>query len=491
MPVSSILEEIREAASSERDKGDRFEVLMRTAFLTDRTYTERFSDVWLWMDWPDRPVGEPDIGIDLVAQNRDGGFTAIQCKNYAPTTPLSKEDIDSFFTASGRSPFTHRIIVATTDLWSVNAEKSLVGQLTPVTRVGVDELDAMTIDWDAVDINNLAAAPATARHELRHHQVTAVEKVRAGFGESDRGKLIMACGTGKTFTGLRIAEEHAGTGKAVLFLAPSIALVSQSLKEWTGECQVPIRPFAVCSDATAGKSVEGESATPFDLAIPPTTSVEDLITAGAGEPDTSHMTVVFSTYQSIQVVADVQAATGLVFDLVMCDEAHRTAGVSKGRCGRLSIRQSSRQRHHSGSQAAVHDRYPQDLSASSQTRRPRQRSSSSPPWMTLSSFGPEFHRLGFGDAVEMGLLADYKVLILTVEESAISDTFQTLLSENGDLNPAGCGQARRLPHRPRQTPLRRRTITIHNQPTTNATGSSVLVQHQRIREVRRTIRPGR
>lgn len=121
MPVSTVLEAIRNASISERDKGDKFEVLMRTAFRTDRTYAEQFSDVWLWMDWPDRAVGEPDIGIDLVAKNRDGGFTAIQCKNYAPTTSLTKEDIDSFFTASGRAPFTQRIIVATTDLWSANA----------------------------------------------------------------------------------------------------------------------------------------------------------------------------------------------------------------------------------------------------------------------------------------------------------------------------------------------------------------------------------
>lgn len=120
------------------------------ALKTDRTYKARFTEVWMWMDWPDRE-GEPDTGIDLVARNTDGGFTAIQCKFYAADNTLTKGDIDSFFTASGREPFTDRIIVATTDLWSSNAENALVGQQIPVTRIGIDDLDAMTIDWSQYD----------------------------------------------------------------------------------------------------------------------------------------------------------------------------------------------------------------------------------------------------------------------------------------------------------------------------------------------------
>lgn len=432
MPVSDVLEQIRKRSVSERDKGDQFEALVRTAFRKDRTYSERFSDVWLWMDWPDRPTNEPDIGIDLVARTRDGGTVAIQCKHYAPTTTLTKEDIDSFFNASGRSPFTERIIVSTTDLWSSNAEKSLVGQQIPVTRVGVDDLDAMTIEWDQVDLDNLDQLPVRDRHELRPHQRVAVEKVRAGFGESDRGKLIMACGTGKTFTGLRIAED-CGPGSTVLFLAPSIALVSQSLKEWTAECVVPIRPFAICSDATAGKPLEGEIATAFDLPIPPTTDVNALVTAGMGEQNVDHMTVVFSTYQSIQVVADVQAATGLVFDLVMCDEAHRTAGISTANGDDTAF-------------VKVHDdavipaRKRLYMTATPKIYQPAAQQDARDSDSILASmddpefFGPEFHRLGFGDAVNAGLLADYKVLILTVEEDAISESFQALLSQNGELN---------------------------------------------------------
>ena len=431
MSVSRVLELIRAHSTSEWDKGDRFERLMQGAFRTDRTYRERFTDVWLWMDWPDRG-DEPDIRIDLVAKNAGGGYTAIQCKFYAPVHTLVKADIDSFFTASGREPFTDRIIVATTDLWSRNAERSLAGQKIPVTRVGVDELDAMTIDWSQYDAKHLTALVETAKKMLYPHQVTAVEKVRAGFGESDRGKLIMACGTGKTFTALRIAEEHAGAGKAVLFLAPSIALVSQSLKEWTAECDVPIRPFAVCSDATAGKPIEGENAAPYDLPIPPTTSVEALTEAGLGGMPADEMTVVFSTYQSIQVVADVQTATGMVFDLVVCDEAHRTTGISG-----MSDEDSAFVKVHDNSVVPADLRL--YMTATPRIYKPAAKADAAEYDAILASmddpelYGPEFHRLGFGEAVGLGLLADYKVLILTVEEEAISQSFQSLLSQNGEL----------------------------------------------------------
>src|SRR5680860_1516365 len=139
MPVTDVLDKLRASSTSEFDKGARFERMMRSAFRLDRTYHERFTDVWLWSDWPGRGA-EPDTGIDLVAKNAAGGYTAIQSKFFAEDQHLVKADIDSFFTASGRAPFTERIIVCTTDLWSTNSERALDRQDKPVTRIGVDEL---------------------------------------------------------------------------------------------------------------------------------------------------------------------------------------------------------------------------------------------------------------------------------------------------------------------------------------------------------------
>ena len=115
---------------------------------------------------------------------------------------------------------------------------------------------------------------------------------------------------------------------------------------------MPIRPFAVCSDATAGKPIEGENATPHDLVVPPTTDPAALVEAGVHELRQTQMTVVFSTYQSIQVVADMQAATGHTFDLVVCDEAHRTAGVASVEGEDERLRAGARQRHHPGAPSA-------------------------------------------------------------------------------------------------------------------------------------------
>jgi len=453
-PVEELLADLRDASTDEHDKGDRFEQLMLHAFRTDRTFRQQFTDVWHWMDWPGREGA--DIGIDLVARAADGGLVAIQCKCYAPTAHLTKEDIDSFVAYSGQAQWARRIIVATTDLWSANAEKSLEGHATPIERIGLDDLDAMTVDWDSYDLANPSGLRATDRHVLLPHQVKAVDDVTTGLRDADRGKLIMACGTGKTFTALRIAEQMAGAGSSVLFLAPSIALVAQSLKEWTAECEVPIRPFAVCSDPTTGKPIEGENATPHDLAVPPTTEAAELVTAGAGAPTAGEMTVVFSTYQSIEVVAEMQAKTGLVFDLFVCDEAHRTAGVASvaGEDSRFALV------HDEAVIPATKRLY---MTATPRLFKPVAAEAAKEADAVLASmddaeiYGEELHRLGFGEAVEQGLLSDYRVLILTVDEAAVSESFQDLLSSNGALNLpdvarfVGClsGLAK-LPGRPEQ-----------------------------------------
>jgi predicted helicase len=425
-PVEEVLARIRAAATDEHDKGDRFEQLMLHAFRTDRTFRQQFTDVWRWMDWPGRSGA--DIGIDLVARDADGGLIAIQCKCYDAASTLTKSDIDSFVALSGQQQWARRIIVATTDHWAANAEKSLEGHAVPVERIGIDDLDAMTVDWSSYDVANPSGMKATDRHHLRPHQVVAMEKVMAGFADNDRGKLIMACGTGKTFTALRIAERQARAGGSVLFLAPSIALVAQSLKEWTAECEVPIRPFAVCSDVTAGKPIEGENATTHDLVVPPTTDPATLIEAHVGELPPEEMTVVFSTYQSIEVIAAMQAKTGLVFDLVVCDEAHRTAGVT-----RVGDDPKAFGLVHDNDSVPARKRL--YMTATPKLFKPAVKEEASERDAELASmddeetFGPEFHRLGFGVAVEQGLLADYRVLILAVNEQAISQPFQTLLSE--------------------------------------------------------------
>lgn len=303
MSIDTILEEFRQTATSERDKGDKFERLILQYLQTDPIYQEHFSQVWLWMDFPLRNHA-PDTGIDLVAQERDtGDYCAIQCKFYDRTYTLEKKDIDSFFTASGTNLFSKRIIVSTTDKWSKHAEEAIKNQQIPVTRITLYDLENSPIDWSKFSLNYYSSKTKKTSYkakdlsgqynvkndlqlkpkkQLRPHQIKALEAVMNGFEEFDRGKLIMACGTGKTFTSLKIAEQFAGDNSLVLFLVPSISLLSQTLREWTTESEIKFHSIAVCSDTKVGtrkrkNDDDDVDITVNDLPFPPTTNAQDII----------------------------------------------------------------------------------------------------------------------------------------------------------------------------------------------------------------------
>jgi predicted helicase len=218
--LGALLDLYRAAAQSEREKGTYFEELTIHFLKNEPFYRERYKSVLTYAEWAEQQgLSKLDTGIDLVAETSTGEMHAIQCKLFAAGHRVEKADIDSFFTASGKKPFVHRIIIATTDLWSGPAEAALVGQHTPVTKIDLATLENSVIDW--AQFAPKKAAVFKKKKELRPHQQDAVRKVLDGFQKHDRGKLLMACGTGKTFTSLKIAEEQAGSGKRVLFLVPS------------------------------------------------------------------------------------------------------------------------------------------------------------------------------------------------------------------------------------------------------------------------------
>lgn len=330
--LGSVLDELFYTSSSEAEKGSRFERLIAAYLRTDPAYAEQFSEVWRWMDWPERG-GMGDHGIDLVARERVSGDTvAVQCKFYDPTHYLQKPDIDSFLSASGKFPFKRRIIVSTTDKWGANAEAAIHGQQIPVQRIRLKDLDESSIDWSQFSAATPEVLALKDKKQLRQHQKTAIADVVAGFETTDRGKMIMACGTGKTFTALRLAEQVVGAGGSVLFLVPSIALLSQAMREWTRETEVDLVAFGVCSDPKVSKAAAAanpaEDISSVDLPLPATTDPGVLHERLTGA-DQARMRVVFATYQSIDVVAHAQYGGGVdPFNLIICDEAHRTTGVT-------------------------------------------------------------------------------------------------------------------------------------------------------------------
>ncbi|WP_307858269.1 DEAD/DEAH box helicase [Cellulomonas fulva] len=432
--LEDVLDQLYYSATSEREKGDKFERLMLAFFKTDVQWADRFADVWMWSEWPERH-GRRDNGIDLVAVDRATNETvAIQCKFYDPAHYLTKPDIDSFLSESGKAPFAQRLVVSTTDRWNVNAEAAIENQQIPVQRLRFMDLAESSIDWSQFDLTTPEVMELKDKKQLRKHQTTALEKVRAGLATADRGKLIMACGTGKTFTSLRIAEDLVKPGGTVLFLVPSISLLSQTLREWSIEADTTLRPFAVCSDVKVGRRAADatEDISVVDLAIPATTNPSRLH-AQLAKPAPDQLTVVFSTYQSIAVVAEAQTNGLADFDLVICDEAHRTTGTTLAGTDESAF-------------VKVHDNtFIRATKRLYMTATPRiyddsSKAKAGQAQAVLASmddeslYGAELHRLGFGEAVTKGLLTDYKVLVLAVDEKDVSRTFQDQLAdENSEL----------------------------------------------------------
>lgn len=432
--LSHLLDTYRSAAVTEREKGTYFEDLILAYLRNEATYRDLYSQVWTWAEWaPAHGFTGKDDGIDLVAQDAaTGEFHAIQCKFYDPDYKLQKKDIDSFFTASGKKPFTYRIIISTTDHWSEHAENALVDQQPPVSKITLHDLENSQIDW--AKFQPKKAPVLKPKKKLMPHQESALAAVRAGLTNADRGKMIMACGTGKTFTSLKIAEALAGRGKRVLFLVPSLSLLSQSLTEWTQESDIPLHSFAVCSDSDVGKKKgrkedDAVQTLAHELRYPATTDASRLAKGVALRQDDDHMTVVFSTYHSIEVIHEAQSAHGLGdFDLIVCDEAHRTTGATyEGADESAFVRvhdaayiRSARRLY----MTATPRIYGDSAKAVAERDNVALYSMDNEAW-----YGKQLFVITFSEAVKRGLLVDYKVIVLAVEESHINRRLQKLLAD--------------------------------------------------------------
>ncbi len=436
--LTQLLTNYRAAAVTEREKGTYFEELILAYLRHEATYRDLYSQVWTWTEWASANgfTGKDD-GIDLVAEVAGTGeIHAIQCKFYDPDYKLQKKDIDSFFTASGRKPFTHRVIVSSTDHWSEHAENALVDQQPPVSKITLHDLEASQIDW--ARYKPKTAPVLKEKKSLRPHQESALKAVTAGLKGADRGKLIMACGTGKTFTSLKIAEVMAGKGKRVLFLVPSLSLLSQTLTEWTQESAVPLHSFAVCSDSDVGKKKgrkEDDSIQTFahELRYPATTDPKRLVLGVAARHDDDHMTVVFSTYHSIEVIHEAQQQGLAEFDLIVCDEAHRTTGATfegDDESAFVRIHDASYIRAAKRMYMTATPRiYADSAKAVAERDNVALYSMDNDSW-----YGKQLYLISFSEAVKRGLLVDYKVIVLAVEESHINRKLQGLLKdENNSL----------------------------------------------------------
>ena len=445
MQFDDILRKYRDISFSKADLGTRFEELIARYLKTDPLYSPQLENVWIWNSFPFRKeISDHDTGIDLVAKTKTGEYWSIQCKFYEENHRVSKEDLDTFISTSGKrfkddsgefKIFSQRLIFATTNNWTETAVTSTENQTIPVVRVGLNKLREAPVDWESI-YEGVHGTPARKeKYSLRPHQQEAFDKAIEHFGKNDRGQMIMACGTGKTFTSLRIAEKmSAGGNRCVLFLAPSIALVGQTLREWTANAENDLNVIAVCSDpkVTKRKSDDDLGERVEDLGAPATTDPEKILELyKVGGKD--RLTVVFSTYQSIDAVIETQKVGLPVFDLIVCDEAHRTTGAIFNKTEEKYFTKV-----HDNSIIAGKKRL--YMTATPRIYGAKGKDTAEEKSVTLCSmddpetYGIEFYKIGFGEAVEKDLLSDYKVLILTIEKSEIEGVIKRRL-ENSKYGP--------------------------------------------------------
>ncbi|MBR6012433.1 MAG: DEAD/DEAH box helicase [Selenomonadaceae bacterium] len=426
--IDELLKNYREVfCMSEKEKGECFERLMKNFLLTYAPFRGKFSNVWLWKNFPYKnDLGGKDLGIDLVAKTFDENFVAVQCKFYSDNSTVEKSAVDSFISNSarkfddGKKFFSKRIWISTTENYSANALEMMKNQSPEIKIINLEILRQAQVNWQLLN-NGFFGENAKISRTLKDYQKIAVDKAAEHFQKNSRGQLIMACGTGKTFTSLKIAEKISPNGK-ILFLVPSISLLSQTIEEWATFSENPINAICICSDSTAGS--KADEITDVNLPIPAMTDSEK-ISAEIEKFSPDKMTVIFSTYQSIDVVHELN----LNFDLIICDEAHRTTGFDK---------ETNFVKVHDENFISAKKRI--YMTATPKLFKTDTKDSDDEKKLAVWSmddeetFGKEFFKISFAEAVSKNILSDYKVFVLTVDETFLTNSLKNANVKITDKN---------------------------------------------------------
>ena len=445
-----LVKQVNDNLTKERDRGTAFEKMVVAYLKNEPAYKQKFQDVWMLNEVPaEYHISKKDTGVDIVAKDYDGNLTAVQAKFYKGK--VSKAGIDSFVAETGKKVYSAGMLVSSTDDWNRNARKTLDDTTKPFTVIGLSQLRHADFDWQkfsfAKENTNLSKKKPK---KLRPYQETAINNSLKYFKEHDRGKLIMAPGTGKTFTSLKIAEALMRDQKKkqfnVLYLVPSIQLLSQTLFSWNSDISddIHMTSLSVVSDTKANKQ-KGKNDDDLgarEIGFEPTTNVQDLVDHYKLIEEhnlPNDMRVVFSTYQSIDVIKQAQKDGYPEFDLIIADEAHRTTGAIAEEEGDTTFTEVHSNTNVKGKlrlyQTATPKVYDQNAK-----KKAKENSIVVSSMDDESIYGDEIFRLGFGDAVAQGYLTDYKVSVLAVSESYINKDMQKIMSADNQLKVDDIGK---------------------------------------------------
>lgn len=390
-------------------RGEYFEKVFIPWFLkTDPEWSSQVQQVWLWDDYPHR--WGKDCGIDLVYEDTQGKHWAVQSKCVSPDREISKAEIDSFLSESSDPRIHGRLLIASTDGIGKNAQQVIDRQEKQVVCFLLEHFRHSAVEFPASP-EDLSTGQRKEKRTPRPHQQEAIRNVVEGFQKEDRGQLLMACGTGKTLTSLWIKE--ALNAKRTLVLVPSLGLLSQTLREWTATSQKQFNWICVCSDksvAKQDKSTDSMIERVSGLGVPVTSDPKDIQNFLNKEEGG----VVFSTYQSSELVAESQKNPSTPgFDITFADEAHRCTGKisSAFACVLDDERIRSDKRLFMTATPRV---------LSKQIKKKADEENINLACMDdVSQFGEVFHQLNFSEAIEKDLLSNYQVVIVGVDDPSV------------------------------------------------------------------------
>lgn len=432
MDFDAILEELKNRGNNNSEQGTIFEDFCKMILEKSPFFADDVNEVWTWKEFPGN-AGMHDTGVDLVVLDKQGTYWAVQCKFYNRDSKVSKASIDSFISASNR-PFiidgktynySQRLVFSTTDDISENASGLF-------TTIGPDTIRDCGIDWGNFSFDDIEKISIFSKKTPKEHQKEAIEDVMKGFETNDRGRLVMACGTGKTFTSLEIVEAlykkfSADTNNDfknfnVLYLVPSIALLSQTIVEWKTQqtFRTTVRTFGVCSDQTAGQTKRNRKDADeilVQMPIPATTDINRIQKEYTSKR--CGVNIFFSTYQSIDVISNLAKKCNITFDIAICDEAHRTIGSYKASGEDLSNFVKIHKDSFVPCKKRLYMTATQKIYSTSAKQDAKDGGYEVYSMDDESIYGPLFHYLSFGEAVSKGLLTDYRLVVLTIRKQDV------------------------------------------------------------------------
>ncbi|UMY64368.1 MULTISPECIES: DEAD/DEAH box helicase [unclassified Flavobacterium] len=406
-----------ETAEKDTRAGKIFEVFTKLYFLVSPTEKDNLKNVWLFEETPlevrhKLNLGNQDYGVDLVLQDIEDQYFVVQCKyknNESSRLNWSADKIANLFAfcpnANGYIVFSNAV-----DLDNVSKTRH-----ENFTFYGVDSLNE--IDKETFDsIYRLLTQNQLVERRLYDplpHQEIAINECIQWFtdGEESRGQLILPCGAGKTYTALWIKEKL--ESKNTLVLVPSLALLRQIKNEWSKQRRNIYHYLCVCSET----DIDRESS---DTLVTYTYEIGTRVTT-----DSEHVKsflfkplegkVIFSTYHSLQVIADAIKEIDFAFDFVFCDEAHKTAGVGNNKFSLIhdNNRIPSKYRLYATAtprivKESLKKKFGEDLKYTYDMNDP-------------NTFGYEFHRMNFKDAIEEEILVDYKIVAIGVNSDELKE----------------------------------------------------------------------